>query len=271
MDTKEKLAALKELLRSYGSVAIGFSGGVDSTFLAAVCQEVLPQSTLLIHLSTPLIGTPEQSSFEQATFVANERPLLKLPVLNLKISQLESADVVRNDPLRCYYCKKLGFTQIANEAAARGYNVVVDGSNASDVGDYRPGMKAVEELSVKSPLQDVGFTKAEERELLRQWGFPVWNMPAGACLATRIPTNEPLTREKVSLVRASEDYLHQLGYSQIRARLVQGVMHIEMSPEDLQRLGGNELTPEMQQKLRALGCTKLESTVKPYGKGNMNA
>ena len=143
-----KLTSLQQLLLGYGKVAIGFSGGVDSTFLAAVCERIMPSDTLLVHLSTPLIGTPEQDSFRRAVRAygdepADDCPHFNLPVLNLEISQLESPDVVRNDRNRCYYCKKLGFTQIVNHARALGFPIVIDGSNASDVGDYRPGMRAV--------------------------------------------------------------------------------------------------------------------------------
>ena len=207
-----KLAALEQLLLAYGRVAIGFSGGVDSSFLAAVCARIMPASTLLVHLTTPLIGTPEQASFERSVDgQANEEPHFKLPVLNLSVDQLQLPQVACNDANRCYHCKHAGFTAIVNHAKSLGFPTVIDGSNASDRGDYRPGMRAAEELDVRSPLMEVGFTKDEERELLRAWGYPVWNLPAGACLATRVPTGEELTREKVDLIRACEDYLHDLG------------------------------------------------------------
>ena len=128
-----------------------------------------------------------------------------LPVLNLSVDQLQLPQVACNDADRCYHCKRAGFTAIVNHAKSLGFPTVIDGSNASDRGDYRPGMRAAEELGVRSPLMEVGFTKDEERELLRAWGYPVWNLPAGACLATRIPTGEELTREKVDLIRACED------------------------------------------------------------------
>lgn len=202
-ELQDKLAALEQLLLAYGRVAIGFSGGVDSSFLAAVCARIMPSSTLLVHLTTPLIGTPEQASFERSVDgQANEEPHFKLPVLNLSVDQLQLPQVACNDANRCYHCKQAGFTAIVNHAKSLGFSTVIDGSNASDRGDYRPGMRAAEELGVRSPLMEVGFTKDEERELLRTWGYPVWSLPAGACLATRVPTGEELTREKVDLIRA---------------------------------------------------------------------
>lgn len=282
LDTPEhKLVALERLLRSYGRVAIGFSGGVDSTFLAAVCERTMPGDALLVHLTTPFIGTPEQTSFEAAVDRDSERGF-NLPVLDLHINQLDVPDVCRNDEKRCYFCKRAGFTAIVNHARALGFGTVIDGSNASDVGDYRPGMQAVEELGVKSPLMEVGFTKDEERELLRAWGYPVWSMPSGACLATRVPTGEELSREKVDLVRACEDYLHGLGLVQVRARLIGGCLHLEAAPEDVSKLaalgggivdasGKTAMPASVEAELRRLGCGHVSPEVAPYIHGNMNA
>ena len=278
---EDKLGALTQLLQSYGRVAIGFSGGVDSTFLAAVCERTMPTRTLLVHLTSPFIGTPEQSSFEGATDPSRAHAF-RLPMLNLQVDQLAVEDVRRNDADRCYFCKRAGFTQIVNHARALGFPIVIDGSNASDAGDYRPGMRAVEELGVRSPLAEVGFTKDEERELLRAWGYPVWNMPSGACLATRVPTGEELSAGKVALVRACEDYLHGLGLTQVRARLIGGCLHLEAAPEDVSKLaalgggavsetGSCPMPASVEAELRRLGCGHVSPQVTPYIHGNMNA
>lgn len=281
-EPQDKLAALERLLLAYGRVAIGFSGGVDSSFLAAVCARIMPASTLLVHLTTPLIGTPEQASFERAVDgQADEGPHFKLPVLNLSVDQLQLPQVACNDANRCYHCKHAGFTAIVNHAKALGFPVVIDGSNASDRGDYRPGMRAAEELGVRSPLMEAGFTKDEERELLREWGYPVWDLPAGACLATRVPTGEKLTREKVDLIRACEDYLHDLDLAQVRARLIGGCMHIEAAPDDVAKIaalggtpvdakGKTPLPAAIGAALRDLGCGHISPEVSPYIHGNMN-
>ena len=173
-ELQDKLEELEQLLLAYGRVAIGFSGGVDSSFLAVVCARIMPTNTLLVHLTTPLIGTPEQASFERSVDgQASEEPHFKLPVLNLSVDQLQLPQVACNDANRCYHCKHAGFTAIVNHAKSLGFPTVIDGSNASDRGDYRPGMRAAKELGVRSPLMEVGFTKDEERELLRTWGHPV--------------------------------------------------------------------------------------------------
>lgn len=227
---QEQLERLEALLCSYGSVALGFSGGVDSTFLAAVCARCLPDRTLLVHLDTPFIGTPEREAFEQG---ARE---LGLSVASIVLDPLEHANVADNPPDRCYHCKLASFSRIIEAARRRGFSTVLDGSNADDADDYRPGMKAIRELDVRSPLMETGWHKADERVVLRAWNIPVWSLPAGACLATRIPCGEMLTTCKLEIVRACEDYLHSLGLQQVRVRLNNGHAQVTASPDDLAEL-----------------------------------
>ncbi len=221
---QRKLDSLVDLLLSYESMAIGFSGGVDSTFLAAVCARFLPADRVtLIHLDTPLIGTPERASFarERERFAR-----MGLQTICLTENPLEHASVTANPADRCYHCKRATFSSVVTEARRRGLAVVLEGSNADDAGDYRPGMRAVRELGVQSPLMETGWHKSEEREVLKLWGHEVWSLPAGACLATRIPCGETLTQKKLKVVRACEDYLHELGIAQVRVRLDNGTARV---------------------------------------------
>lgn len=233
-ETREKLQTLEELLDTWKTVAVGYSGGVDSTFLAAVCARAVPSRAVLMHIETPFSATPELVSVERAA--ESGQAAFGLPLIAVPLDPFSLENVVRNDENRCYYCKRAGFSAILAEARARGIEVIVDGSNADDAGDYRPGMRALEELGVRSPLLETGWHKDEERALLREWGIPVWDMPAGACLATRIPCGEPLTEQKLAAVRACEDYLHEYGLHQVRARLIEGSLQVEASPEDLRVL-----------------------------------
>lgn len=270
----EKLKELEGLLASLGRVAVGFSGGVDSSFLAAVCARAIPDRTVLIHAATPFVSTPERLSFER------EARRCGLPVAVVALDPLDDPAIAANPPDRCYLCKRAAFARLIEEARGLGCDTVVEGSNADDAGDYRPGTRALRELGVRSPLMETGWTKAEERELLRAWGHPVWSMPAGACLATRIPCGEPLSADKLELVRACEDALHGLGLTQIRCRLVDGAMRVEASADDLDTLvgygasrhadGSVTLPDTVLRALHAAGASRVEPLARPYRRGSMN-
>lgn len=262
-----KLQALQDLLRAAAPVALGFSGGVDSTFLAAVCARTIPRQTLLVHLETPFISTPEREAFER---YAGQ---FGVPVITLPLDPLQDPSIAANPPDRCYLCKRACFSAIISAARARGAATVLDGSNADDAGDYRPGMRALDELGVRSPLQETGWTKAEERELLRAWGYELWDMPAGACLATRIAVGEPLSPDALADARRVEDLLHGLGCRQVRARIARGRMRLESGPADLGRLvapGGMLMRPEIYNELAPATTRALERHVRPYRRGSMN-
>lgn len=279
-----KMQGLIELLRSFGSVAIGFSGGVDSTFLAAVSIRALPPADVhLIHLDTPFVGTPERESFER------ERERFERAgahVVAIETDPLADPDVAANPADRCYHCKRLGFQRIVDAACELGVRVVLEGSNADDAGDYRPGTRAVRELDVRSPLMETGWCKDEEREVLHAWGFDVWDLPAGACLATRIPCSETLTAEKLHTVRMCEDYLHGLGLRQVRVRIDDGVARVSVGADEnvgaIVEANGHasahphadskpgRLSPAAIQELQARGCAAVDPVVHLYRHGEGN-
>ncbi|MDN0054726.1 ATP-dependent sacrificial sulfur transferase LarE [Collinsella ihumii] len=265
---ESQLDQLVALLDSYGRVAVGYSGGVDSAFLAAVCARHLPDRAALIHLVNPFMGTPERAAYER------DARRFGLPVFEIAIDPLSVPEVAANPKDRCYHCKRAGFRRIVATARERGFDVVVDGSNADDAGDFRPGMRALTELDVRSPLMETGWHKTEEREMLKRWGFEVWNMPAGACLATRIPCGEPLDTGKLELVRACEDALHAHGLKQVRVRLVAGTVRIEASDEDLAEAcaaEGASLPQGILDSLRDAGAASIDPVWHHYARGSMNA
>lgn len=279
-----KMQGLIELLRSFGSVAIGFSGGVDSTFLAAVSIRALPPADVhLIHLDTPFVGTPERESFER------ERERFERAgahVVAIETDPLADPDVAANPADRCYHCKRLGFQRIVDAACELGVRVVLEGSNADDAGDYRPGTRAVRELDVRSPLMEIGWCKDEEREVLHAWGFDVWDLPAGACLATRIPCGEALTAEKLHAVRMCEDYLHGLGLRQVRVRIDGGMARVSVGAGEnvgaIVEANGHasahphvgswpgRLSRAFMQALQARGCAAVDPVVHLYRHGEGN-
>ena len=272
---ENKLARLQELLRSYGTVALGYSGGVDSTFLAAVLARCMPEQALLVHLASPFVGTPERSSFER------EGARFGLPVLVLDFDPLSDDEIRVNPANRCYHCKHAGFARVIAEARAHGYQTVIEGSNADDPEDSRPGTRAMRELGVCAPLREAGWHKAEERELLRAWGIATWNMPADACLATRLACGEPLTLQKLELVRRCEDYLHERGLARVRARLAEGRICVQAASDDLQKLasmaGGNvaddgscPLPESVAVAFRSFGAQEVAPRATPYRYGSMS-
>lgn len=267
-----KLDNLIALLDRLAPVAIGFSGGVDSTFLAAVCSRHRCGDATLFHLETPFSGTPERDAAARLTR-AGADGTFDLPVVSLPFDALADPTITANTADRCYVCKQAGFSIIIKAAQAHGINTVVDGSNADDALDDRPGIRALREAGVRSPLMETGWHKAEERELLRAWGFDMWNMPAGACLATRIPCGESITACKLEQIRSVEDELHARGAHAIRARLVDGTVRIELGAGDAQALGmedsDDELPIALVRDLEALAKAPVHPIATPYHHGAM--
>ena len=260
-----KLDTLGELLRSYGSVVIACSGGVDSSFLAGVCDRYLPQASMLVHVRSALVPSSERDSYEDLL------GRVSLPHVELEEDAFADANVVANGPRRCYFCKFTEFGGILETARKRGFAVVVDGSNADDASDYRPGMQAVSELGVRSPLREAGWTKDEERAWLRAWGWPAADLPSSACLASRIPYGEPITRDKIVCVRRCEDYLHDLGFKVVRVRLSGWRAAIEVGRDERARLFDVALLDQVDAALRGFGCKDVLVRARGYSLGSLNA
>jgi len=262
MAKNEKLERLEGYLANLEKLAVAFSGGVDSTFLLEVAHMILGDNVVAITVNGAIHpGWEIESSKEIASRIGVRQILLDMDIF-------KNENIVTNPPDRCYHCKMAIFSMIKKTAKSYGIDNVADGSNIDDAGDYRPGMRALKELGILSPLRDAGLGKEEIRILSKELGLPTWDKPALSCLATRIPYNTRITEETLSMIEAGEDFLRGLGFSQIRLRHLGNLAKIEVPPEDMMRLLG--LREMVVKKLREIGYTYITMDMEGYNMGSMN-
>ena len=261
---QKKYNKLMDYLASLGSLAVGFSGGVDSAFLLAAANEALGDS--LIAVTARSLFVPEVDLDEAIAF-CKERDIRHFVVDFDPLAD----DTVRSNPAdRCYHCKKIVFGAIIEKAREQGISYVADGSNADDISDYRPGSRAVEELGIVSPLQEAGLTKAEIRELSKSMGLPTWKKPSAACLASRIPYGEELTAEKLARIDAAESFIRSLGFTNLRVRSHGDLARIELAPDETGRMADDDLRKTVSAKLKELGFTYVTVDLEGYHMGSLN-
>ncbi len=260
-----KLEDLKKYIAGLGSLAVGFSGGVDSSFLLAVAHEVLGDR--LIAVTGADASVPERE-IKEAKFFCEERGIRQIIC---KLNPLQEESYRHNSPDRCYYCKRGIFTEIARVAKENGIEYTAEGSNVDDMGDYRPGLRAVEELSVKSPLREARLTKSEIRQLSKAMGLPTWSKPAYACLASRFVYGEEITKEKLHMIDKAEQFLIEKGFFEERVRMHGNVARIEVPPADIPRLAADGIREEVYDKLKEIGFMFVALDMKGYSMGSMNA
>ena len=260
----EKYDQLKKILRDCGSMAVAFSGGVDSTFLLAAARDALGDRTAAVNVRSAF--TPERETAEAADFCESRG----IPLMTVESDILNVPGVAENPPDRCYLCKKAIFTEVIRTAREEGFACVAEGSNTDDVGDYRPGMRAIDELGVRSPLLEAGLSKNEIRELSFCMGLPTAAKPSMACLASRIPYGERITEEKLSLADRAEQILARHGFSQYRVRVHGTVARIEVPPEDIPRFAEEELRRKVYEEFRAVGFSYAALDLLGYRTGSLN-
>jgi len=260
----KKKRRLTAILKAYESLVVAFSGGVDSTFLLAASQEALGDRVTAVTADSPIHSRRE---IREALATAQA---LGIKHIVVPFAEMTAPGFAANPPDRCYTCKQLIFSEIIRIAASMGVERVAHGVNLDDLGDYRPGLKAAEELGVVAPLAEAGLNKADIRALSRRIGLPTWNKPAMACLASRIPYGRPITPEVLRVVEAAEEILQGLGFSGCRVRHHGDVARIEMAERDVNRAVRRTVRSQILKGLKDLGFTHVALDLEGYVQGSLN-
>lgn len=262
MTPRKKYQNLGKIIAGHGPMLIAFSGGVDSTLLAAVAKEILGEKTACVLLDSPVVP---RAAVAQAQEIARE---LHLDLDIISVPLLESSDFTQNPKERCYYCKKISAIHLRKRVAERGLACIGDGINVSDLGEHRPGLRASSEEGIVHPFIEAGITKQDIRDIARDLGLPVWQKPSAACLSSRIPYGDPITVEKLLMIEKAEAYLTGLGIVQLRVRLHGNIARIEVNKEDWEKILNQQ--PAITRTFRSLGFAYSTLDLEGYRSGSMD-
>jgi uncharacterized protein len=265
-----KLEQLQNLLRSFGSCLVAYSGGVDSVLLAFVSHQVLGDKSLAVLADSPSLPRRE---LDDAVAIAAR---FSIPLRVVRTLEFDNPSYLANPVDRCYFCKHELFTQLAPLAKAENFAVIAYGENASDIGDFRPGAKAAGEFQVRAPLKEAGLTKAEIRALSAQFGLPTADKPQMACLSSRVPHGEAVSPEKLSMIERAEYVLRDLGFHDLRVRhhqlTGQGIhlARIEVATEEIPKFLGNGAFAKAAEALKKIGYAHVTLDLQGYRRGGVN-
>ena len=263
-ELQQKYDALASNIKQLGHLAIAFSGGVDSTLLLKVAHDVLGENAVAITARAQMIPAREVQEASDFCNIEHIRHII------MDVDALAIDGFAENPANRCYVCKTTLFGCILQKAANLGFSHVAEGTNTSDLGDYRPGLKALAELSVESPLLKVGLSKADVRELSHALGLPTWNKPSYACLASRVPYGDTITAEKLSAIETAEDLLIEAGFAQVRCRAHGKLARIEVPPAQRVALMEAFTTSDLAARIRNAGFDYVSVDAEGYQSGSLN-
>lgn len=264
MKIDEKLNSLQNILKEMQHVVVAFSGGVDSSFLLKVAHDTLGNNAMGVLAVSPTFPSRE---YEQAKNTAN---IIGARLKIINTNELGNQDFVSNPVDRCYFCKSELFKKVAELAGTKGFENMVDGSNFDDLGDHRPGMKALEEKKVRSPLQEAQFTKDDIRALSRKMGLPTWEKEELACLSSRFPYGEKIDAKKLTMVDQAENFLRDEGFRNIRARHHKSTIKIEVYPGDISRFFEDNTREKVIKKMKDIGYSYVTVDLEGYRRGSLN-